>query len=357
VLCLFISASLRICADGGANRLYDTLETNEQRYRLLPHALIGDLDSVRPAVIDFYSNATARHDSVEHCQHPASSSLSSSPSSQPSPSSPSASVYIRRETEQDSTDLSKAINWMRWMNQQATAASKLADSGTQQNGSVPTNDPPPDTSACNNDNIVTETNVDCLPNFILPFFRHHPLHTLPVIIYPAFGGRFDAILGNIHSIHCCVQSGERGVPHAILVAEGNAARIIMPNVEESDRNDSSANSDLPNSTSSHPSTTASSPSSSSSSLSKSTPVPLIHHLHVHPCLEVGHHCGLVPLSGPAASVSTTGLRWNLQHQPLRWGQLISTSNVIEDDVVTVRTDVPLIWTTELQHDSIVKQEE
>jgi thiamine pyrophosphokinase len=33
---------------------------------------------------------------------------------------------------------------------------------------------------------------------------------------------------------------------------------------------------------------------------------------------------------------------------MRFGGLISTSNEIESDVVTVETDQPLIWTTELR---------
>jgi hypothetical protein len=70
-------ASLRYCADGGANRLFDALETDERRRRsfpskarsfpqrlkmarltcnprYLPDLIKGDLDSLRPGVRAFY---------------------------------------------------------------------------------------------------------------------------------------------------------------------------------------------------------------------------------------------------------------------------------------------------------------
>ncbi len=46
-------SSVRVCADGGANRLFDGLG-KEDRVRFVPQAIKGDLDSVRPEVAQWY---------------------------------------------------------------------------------------------------------------------------------------------------------------------------------------------------------------------------------------------------------------------------------------------------------------
>ncbi|KAG0223510.1 hypothetical protein BGW41_005469 [Actinomortierella wolfii] len=48
------NAAYRFCADGGANRLYDLLNTDEERAKFLPDCIRGDLDSLRNGVADFY---------------------------------------------------------------------------------------------------------------------------------------------------------------------------------------------------------------------------------------------------------------------------------------------------------------
>ena len=45
---LWETSSFRVCADGGANRLYDAIST------LIPNAIRGDLDSLRPDVRAYY---------------------------------------------------------------------------------------------------------------------------------------------------------------------------------------------------------------------------------------------------------------------------------------------------------------
>jgi len=58
------------------------------------------------------------------------------------------------------------------------------------------------------------------------------------------------------------------------------------------------------------------------------------------------HCGLIPLSGEAV-VTTTGLKWNLTGDKMKFGDLISTSNQVETNQVTVETDNFLFWTMDI----------
>lgn len=44
---------IKVCADGGANRLFDSL-TPENRTTCIPDYIVGDLDSLRSEVKDFY---------------------------------------------------------------------------------------------------------------------------------------------------------------------------------------------------------------------------------------------------------------------------------------------------------------
>ena len=89
---LWDEASVCVCADGAANRLHDALSVerraalraarippSEHRSNQLPDVITGDLDSIRPEVLEFY----------EHL-----------------------GVPVMREPEQDSHDFEKCLRWL-----------------------------------------------------------------------------------------------------------------------------------------------------------------------------------------------------------------------------------------------------
>jgi hypothetical protein len=182
-----------------------------------------------------------------------------------------------------------------------------------------------------------------------------PFGALPVLVYPAFGGRFDQQTAALHSL----LQRSAALPQLLMLAEGNAARVLLPSAQAwtEEHEDAAAvagiTPTLPAAVSAGESVVAAAAVAGSSSpslpLPLPLPLPLSHTLSVHPCLERGHHCGLFPLCGPARQVSTGGLRWNLANEPMRWGSLISTNNVADADAISVRTSAPLVWTTQLQH--------
>lgn len=52
---LWNHAIFTVCADGGANHLYNScIEFNEDKLKFIPDYIVGDLDSIRTEVKDFY---------------------------------------------------------------------------------------------------------------------------------------------------------------------------------------------------------------------------------------------------------------------------------------------------------------
>ena len=84
---LWRQSSLRLCADGAANRLHDGLDES-QRATMLPDLITGDLDSLRTDVADFYS---------------------------------AHGVTIEGNSDQDTHDFDKCLQWLE-RRQAATAA-------------------------------------------------------------------------------------------------------------------------------------------------------------------------------------------------------------------------------------------
>ena len=79
----------------------------------------------------------------------------------------------------------------------------------------------------------------------------------------------------------------------------------------------------------------------------------IHHYQLNPHFEIAGltHCGLFPLCQSVNNVTTTGLKWNLSNQRMEYGALISTSNLINSEEITISADSILVWTTEFEKNS------
>eukprot|EP00891_Asterochloris_glomerata_P004684 jgi/Astpho2/4684/fgenesh1_pm.00067_%23_55_t len=69
-----------------------------------------------------------------------------------------------------------------------------------------------------------------------------------------------------------------------------------------------------------------------------------HVIHSWPQIK-GASCGLIPLAGPA-TVTSTGLHWDLYNSKMEMTGLVSTSNYMIADQVKVETDADILWVTE-----------
>ncbi|KAL2345408.1 hypothetical protein Fmac_006693 [Flemingia macrophylla] len=82
---------------------------------------------------------------------------------------------------------------------------------------------------------------------------------------------------------------------------------------------------------------------------------LIHLLPKNHCHKIfiqssveGPHCGLIPIGMPSGSSTTTGLKWDLKDTAMRFGGLVSTSNIVKGEIVTVQSDSDLLWTISIK---------
>ncbi|KAI3805920.1 hypothetical protein L1987_21808 [Smallanthus sonchifolius] len=216
---LWEHAKTRMCADGGANRLFDNMPElfpNEHdvsviRKRYKPDLIKGDMDSIRPGVLNFYRNLGTK--------------------------------IVNNSDDQDTTDLHKCIT------------------------------------------------------YVLDVVSDDEKSNLCILVAGALGGRFDHEMGNVNTL--CRFSTTR-----IVLLSDDCLIQLLPSTQN-------------------------------------------HEINVLSSVE-GPHCGLIPIGTPCGSSRTTGLQWNLDNTEMRFGGLVSTSNIVKEETVTVRSDSDLLWTISLK---------
>ena len=225
---LWTHATLRLCADGGANRVHRHLPPS-LRASHPPHALVGDFDSIAPAVLAYYRDELR--------------------------------VPVHHSSDLYSTDLQKALLLL------------------------PVLVPPPT-----------------------------PLPPL-VVIYGAFGGRFDQQVANLHTL----SSHAHLLPHSrmLLLGEGNLVTLLGGGGGAGGAGGGSTGGRWK--------------------------------VEVEGMEREGGHCGLFALGGRVKAVKTKGLRWNIDSD-VGWDAMTSTNNLLTADTVEVEAEGggegQLVWTTE-----------
>lgn len=122
---------------------------------------------------------------------------------------------------------------------------------------------------------------------------------LTVVVLGAFGGRLDQMMSNLNMLYRWQSFGQM-----IMMSEDCLALLLPPGE---------------------------------------------HRIVPNPEFE-SSTCGLIPIGAPSAEVHTSGLKWNLDGTELAFGGVVSSSNEVVADEVSVRTSGPLVWTTVL-HDT------
>jgi len=268
---LWNTSAIRVCADGGANRLYkaDT--------QLIPDLICGDLDSVVPFVRDYY-----------HQQH---------------------NVTIERDACQNSNDLDKAL----------TALLKTKEVYTR------------------------------------------------VIVYGAFGGRFDQEMGCIQALY---KWSAKFQYRMVLMDDITTAFLMPPHVRNEIRL-SFYGTNIPTTTAMTTTTTATTTittandndnnssnndhddhvdqnGSTATTTNNNNTNNSQHEKQQIIVLGEGPTCGIIPVGCKCDSVRTTGFKWDLDGSiPLEFGGLVSTSNHVSQQVATVEASHPLIFTAEV----------
>ncbi|KAI9350596.1 thiamine pyrophosphokinase [Zopfochytrium polystomum] len=166
---IWSSTVIHVCADGGANRLYDGLGDDGLRQTFLPDEILGDLDSLRLDVREFYEKQN---------------------------------VPVTRIRDQDSTDFGKCVRRIREIEAGSAAAAI-----------------PP--SSVSSPTPTLAVHQSSRPGSLEPRLPPGTLHDL--VVLGSLGGRFDHTMASIHS---AFQIDSRR--HVYLVSNDSIAMLLRP---------------------------------------------------------------------------------------------------------------------------------
>jgi len=300
-------SSYRVCADGGANRLYDATEkarTNNQcshntntntninanananKKQYIPNLIKGDLDSVHRDVVRFYEQ--------NGCQ-------------------------IIQDFDQNTNDLDKALQEVHgW---RSGILSKTAENDCTEEGQVQ-----------GKDGAKKDGNEDDNEN--------NNEIVVQVYIYGAFGGRFDQEMASIQALYKWADAFD----YRIFLYNHETCSWLLKPVAMLDEHDKNVIHDNYN----------------NCCVKNEISIPFYgekgREEGTRPQKEdgivvgEGPTCGLIPIGCKSNRVKTKGLKWDLDGSSastLEFGGLVSSSNRAMEDVVTVYTSDPLVFTAEI----------
>jgi thiamine pyrophosphokinase len=136
-----------------------------------------------------------------------------------------------------------------------------------------------------------------------------------VCVYGAFGGRFDQEMGCIQGLFNWSETFD----HKLFLFDDNTCAFLLPEVITNEIR-------LP--------FYGEAPANQQESMSDDL-------------VGEGPTCGLIPIGHRCEFVHTTGLKWDLGGSALEFGGMVSTSNRAMEEVITVQTSHPLVFTAEI----------
>lgn len=270
------NASVRICVDGGANRLYEWFSSkkiieNITQKIFIPDYICGDLDSIEPHVLDYYASKGSK---------------------------------CIRLVNQDLTDFTKSLKFTVSCVKEGVVDSNLITESKEYGKHYYAK------NSQLNENLISELTTKFMQE------NMSKVHIEEIFCFADFGGRLDHAIAILNSLFdVCLKNIKTfimGSESMTFLLRKGINIIYLDNYE----------------------------------------------------IWNGKYCGLLPIGG-SAYVTSHGLKWNLNNQLSQFGELVSTSNELNDEEIVsmtkeraflnngydssrkhirIQTDQPIVWT-------------